>query len=150
MSEQRPDARAARKAPLAPRQAVFISLGGLAVGIVAAVVACTFFSVPLGQAMVGYAVISFFALAFPWASLESQARNHAVRAHNLFVYFVIAILVVTLLVQWGTEKKPFPLWAIAAIVVAGIAAYSVMAYYAIRNFRRWRNGDFRSRDEKKT
>ena len=150
MSEQRPVARAARKALLAPRQAVFISLGGLAVGIVGAVVARTFFLVPLWQAMAGYGVVSFFVLAFPWASLDWRTRNRAVRAHNLFVYFFIATMIVTVVMQWGTEKRPFPLWAIAAIVVAGIVAYSVMAYYAVANFRRWRKGDFGSSDEEKT
>ncbi len=129
---------------------MLISLCGLAVGIVAVVIACTFFLVPLWQAMVCYAVGAFFVLAFPWASLEWQTRNRAVRAHNRFVYFVVATLIVTLVTQWGTEKKPFPVWAVAAIVVAGIAAYSVMAYYAIMNFRRWRHGDFRSLDEERT
>jgi hypothetical protein len=150
MPEQLPFAAAVRKPPLTPRQAGLISLGGLGVGIVAVVVACAFFLVPLWQAMACYAVGAFFALAFPWASLEWKTRNRSVRAHNLFVYFFIATLIVTVIMQWGTEKKPFPLLAVTAIVVAGVAAYSVMAYYAIVNFRRWRNGDFKSLDQEKT
>jgi hypothetical protein len=132
-----------RKPPLAPRQAVVISLGGLAVGVIVLILACTLHLVPLWQALACYALGAFFLLAFPWACLEWETRNRAVRAHNRFVYFVIATLIVTLVMQWGTAKKPFPKLAIAAIVLVGIAAYSVMAHYAIVNFRKWRHGEFR-------
>jgi hypothetical protein len=121
---------------------VAISLGGLAVGIVVALVACTVFLVPLWQAMACYALGAFYLLAFPWACLEWGTRNRAVRAHNRFVYFVIATLIVTLVMQWGTEKRPFPTWAVAASVLVGIAAYSVMAYYAVVNFGKWRRGNY--------
>ena len=150
MSERRPFPTAARKPPLAPRQAVFISLGGLAAGIVAVVLACTVFLVPLWQAMAYFAVGAYFVLALPWASLEWKTKNRAVRAHNYFVYFFIATVILILVMQWGTEHMSFPLWAVAIIVVAGVAAYSVMGYYAIINFRRWRHGEFRNLDEDKT
>jgi len=127
-----------------------ISLGGLGVGLVVVVLACMFFFVPLWQAMIGYAVGAFFLLAFPWASLDWETRNRSVRAHNLFVYFTIAILVVALVVQWKPREEPFPKWAIVALVIAGVAAYSVMARHAIANFLKWRHGDFRRLDAKKT
>jgi amino acid transporter len=149
MPEQRQFAPTVQKPPLAPRQAVFINLGGLAVDIVGAVLACTIFLVPLWQALAGFAIVAFFVLAFPWVSLDWRTRNRAVRAHNLFICFFVATLIVTVIVQWGTEGLSFPMWGVAAVVIAGLAAYSVMAYYAIINFRRWRRGDFRSLDEEK-
>jgi hypothetical protein len=140
-----------RKPPLAPRQAVAISLGGLALGVVAVILACMLFLVPLWQAIACYAVGAFFVLAFPWACLQWETRNRAVRAHNRFVYFIIGILVVALVTQRGIKGgKPFPMWGIGLIICAGVAAYSVMAFYAIENFRKWRRGDFRGIDEKRT
>src|SRR2546427_11478139 len=108
MSEEPAYTRVVQKPPLAPRQAVAISLGGLAVGIVVMVLACTLYLVPLWQAIMCYAIAAFFILAFPWASLEWETRNRAVRAHNGFVYFVIAWVVVVLVAQWGTERKSLP------------------------------------------
>lgn len=151
MSEERPYTPGIPKPPLAPRQALAISLGGLAVGVVVMILACMLYQVPFWQALACYAIGAFFVLAFPWACLQWETRNRAVRAHNRFVYFVIAILVVALITQWGTEGgKPFPKWAIVVIIGAGTAAYSVMAYYAIANFQKWRHGDFRNLDKKKT
>ena len=150
MSEERASTLGKRKPPLAPRQAVAISLGGLGVGMVVLILACTVFLVPLWQATACYALGAFFLLAFPWACLEWETRNRAVRAHNRFVYFVIATLIVTLVLQWGTEKRPFPMWAVSAVVLAGIAAYSVMAYYAVVNFGKWRHGAFKDISDGKT
>ena len=150
MSEAHRNTSGTRKPPLTARQATAIGLGGLGVGVVVVIISCTVFFVPLSQAMMWYAVGAFFILAFPWACLEWETRNRAVRAHNRFVYFTIAVVVVAVVTQRGTEGKPFPKWAIAAIVAAGVAAYSVMAYHAIRNFQRWRRGDFRGLNEKKT
>jgi hypothetical protein len=118
--------------------------------MVALILACTVFLVPLWQATTGYALSAFFLLAFPWACLEWETRNRAVRAHNRFVYFVIATLIVTLIMQWGTVKRPFPMWGVAAIVLVGIAAYSVMAYHAVVNFGKWRRGGFRDINNEKT
>ena len=129
---------------------MFISLGGLGVGVVILVLACTLGFVPFWQALIWYAIGAFFLLAFPWASLDWETRNRAVRAHNLFVYFTIAIVVVALVVQWKPKEESFPKWAIAAIITAGVAAYSVMARHAIANFQKWRHGAFRSLDAKKT
>jgi hypothetical protein len=126
-----------------------ISLGGLGIGGVVLVLACMLFFVPLWQAVIWYAIGAFFLLAFPWASLDWETRNRAVRAHNLFVYFTVAILVVALLVQWKPRGESFPKWAIVAIISAGVAAYSVMARHAIANFLKWRQGDFRNFDAKK-
>jgi len=127
-----------------------ISLGGLGIGVLVLVLACTLFFVPIRQALIWYAIGAFFLLAYPWASLDWETRNRSVHAHNLFVYFTIAILIVALLVQWKPKEEPFPKWAIVAIVGAGIAAYSVMARHAIANFQKWRRGNYRSFDAKKT
>ncbi len=73
----------------------------LRIGAIVLVAACAIYSVPLWQAMIWYAVAAFFLLAFPWVCLDWETRNRAVRAHNLFVYFTIAIVVLLLVVQWG-------------------------------------------------
>jgi len=127
-----------------------ISLGGLGVGVVVLVLACTLCFVPLWQAAIWYAIGAFFLLAYPWACLDWETKNRAVRAHNLFVYFTMAIVVAALVVQWKPKEEPFPKWAIAVIITAGVAAYSIMARHAIANFQKWRHGDFRSLDAKKT
>jgi multisubunit Na+/H+ antiporter MnhB subunit len=150
MSETPTAASETRKPPLTARQAMSISLGGLGVGVVVLVLACTLYLVPFWQAVIWYAIGAFFLLAYPWACLEWETKNRAVRAHNLFVYFTMAIVVVALVVQWKPKEEPFPKWAIAAIITAGVAAYSVMARHAIANFQNWRHGDFRSLDAKKT
>ena len=127
-----------------PRQAVAISLGGLGVGAAIVVIACMVFLVPFWEAMIYYGIGAFFVLAFPWACLDRETRRRVIRAHNLFIYFIMALLIVTLAVQWGTGGKPFPMWAIWTLVAAAVAAYSVMAYYAVVNFWRWRHGEFRN------
>jgi hypothetical protein len=142
MSETPTGSSQTRTPYLTARQAIFISLGGLGVGVVMLVLACMLWFVPFWHAVVWYAVGAFFLLAFPWASLDWETRNRAIRAHNLFVYFTIAIVVLALVVQWKPKQEPFPTWAIVAIIGAGVAAYSVMSYHAIANFQKWRRGDF--------
>ena len=128
---------------LTPRQAVAISLGGLSVGAVVVVLACTLFLVPFWEAMIYYAIGGYLVLAFPWACLDRESRRRVIRAHNRLVYFFVALVVVTLIAQWGAHAMPFPKWALGALIVVGVASYSVMGYYAVVNFRRWRHGDFR-------
>jgi hypothetical protein len=128
---------------LTPRQAVAISLGGLSVGAVVVVLACTLFLVPFWEAMIYYAIGGYFVLAFPWACLDRESQRRVIRAHNRLVYFFGALLVVTLVAQWATNGKPFPKWAVGALIVGAVVSYSVMGYYAVVNFRRWRHGDFR-------
>ncbi len=127
-----------------PRQAAVISLGGLSVGAVVVVVACTLFLVPFGEAMICYAIGGYFVLAFPWACLHRESQRRVIRAYNRLVWFFVALLVVTFIAQWATDAKPFPKWAVGALIAGAIAAYSVMGYHAVVNFRRWRHGDFRS------
>ena len=146
---QLPSISPTRKPPLTPPQAVGISVGGVAVSIIGGIVAYTLFEVPLWQAITGAAVMMFFSLAFPWACLDWKTRNAAVRAHNLFVYFILGMLVVVLVLQWGTEKRPFPMWAVAIVVLAGVSAYSVMAYNAVLNYGKWRAGFFKTPSDPK-
>jgi hypothetical protein len=125
-----------------PRQAVAISLGGLCVGAVIVIIACTLLDVPFWEAMIYYGVGGYFVLAFPWAFLDRESRRHVIRAHNGLVYFFVTFLIVILIVQWGTDGKPFPKWAAVPLIVGAVALYSVMGYYAVVNFMRWRRGDF--------
>lgn len=85
----------------------------------------------------------FFSIAFTWASLKLDTRNQSVKAHNLFVYFSIAVIILIALLQWGEDKVAFPTWAIIALVTGAVTAYSVMFYHAIMNFARWINGKFK-------
>ncbi len=133
----------AGKQLLTPRQAIAISLGGLSLGAIAVVLACTLFLVPFWEAMIYYGIGGYFVLAFPWVCLDRESQRQVIRAHNRLVFFVIALLVITLIVQWGTDGRPFPKWAVGALIVGAVASYSVMGYYAVVNFRRWRHGDFR-------
>lgn len=127
-----------------PRQAVAISLGGLGVCVVGLVLACTLFEMPFGEAMIYFGIGVFFVLAFPWSCLNQKGRRAVIRAHNRLVYMFIGVLVVVVIVQWRTEGRPFPMWSAYALIVAGVATYSVMAYYAVVNFWRWRRGEFES------
>ena len=126
-----------------PRQAVAISLGGLGVGIVLVVIACTLLLVPFGEAMAYFGIIGFYVLAFLWACLDQKGRRAVIRAHNRFVYFFMAVLVLLLVMEWGKEGRPFQRWAAYALIAAGVAAGSVMGFYAVVNFRRWLRGEFR-------
>ncbi|HZV34258.1 MAG TPA: hypothetical protein VFB72_06740 [Verrucomicrobiae bacterium] len=130
---------------ITPRQAIAISAGGVAVCAIGVVVAYALFFVPFWEAMMWSGIGVFFSIAFPWASLQLETRNRAVRAHNCFVYFVIAMLIVVVIAQWGVKGgKPFPNWALFAVIAAGVSAYSVMAFYAIVNFQKWIRGDFKN------
>jgi hypothetical protein len=127
-----------------PKQAVALSLGGLGVGIVLVTIACTLLLVAFGEAMGYFGVVESYLIAFLWASLDQKGRRAAIRAHNRFIYFLLALMVLLLILEWGKEGKPFQRRAAYALIAAGVAAYSVMAYYAVVNFRRWRRGDFQS------
>jgi hypothetical protein len=125
-----------------PRQAIAISLGGLCVGAVVVVVACTLFLAPFWEAMIYYGIGGYFVLMFPWACLDRESIRQVIRAHNRLVYFLGALLILTLIVQWGTNGKRFQKWAAVALIVGAVATYSVMGYYAVVNFIRWRRGEF--------
>ncbi len=134
------------KPPLTPRQAAAISLGGLAAGMAVTILACTVYLMPFWEAFAYYAIWASFVLAFPWACLQQDTKDRVVRALNRFKYFAVAILIVVLVMQWGTERTPFPIWAIAALITAGLAAFSVVAYCAIVNFHKWWDGGLKDPD----
>jgi hypothetical protein len=132
----------ARGKTVTPRQAVAISLGGLCVGAVVVAIACLLFLVPFSEAMIYYGIGGYFVLAFPWACLDRDSIRCVIRAHNWLVYFFIAFLIAILIVQWRTDGKPFPKWAVAALILGAVCSYSVMGYHAVVNFARWRRGAF--------
>jgi hypothetical protein len=137
------DESVGRGKALTPRQAITIAAIGLPAGAVAVVLACTLFLVPFWEAMSYYGIGAYFVLAFPWACLDRESIRRVIRAHNRLVYFFVAFLIVVLIVQWGTNRKPFPKWAAGCLIIGAVASYSVMGYYAAINFRRWQRGDFR-------
>jgi len=126
-----------------PRQAVAISLGGLGVGIVMVILACTLLLEPFGEAMIYFGIAAYVVLAFPWACLDQKGRRAVIRANNRLVYFFIALTILLLILEWGKEGKPFQRWAAYALIPVAVASYSIMGFYAVVNFRRWRHGEFR-------
>ena len=125
------------KVPITPKQAIMLNLIGLIGGIVLVVISNLFFYVSLKKAFIFYAIGAFFVIAFPWACLRMETKNRSFRAHNCFVIFAVVLFIVVMIVQWGTEHQPFPIWAIATLILGGCIAYSVMAYYAVQNFIKW-------------
>ena len=79
-----------------------------------------------------------------------ETKNRSVRAHNRFVVFAVILFVFVMIVQWGTEHQPFPVWAIAILILGGCIAYSVMAYYAVQNFIKWCKGELEGSDIEKS
>lgn len=134
---------------LTPRQAVTTSLAGVAGGIVVVAFSRTVFSVPLVQALVWYAVAGFILVAFSWAALDGRTWSQSVRAHNGFMVLAVGVVTVVLVAQWRTTGQPFPKWAVAALIIGACAAYSVTAFHAVANFRRWRRGEIREVEQTK-
>jgi O-antigen/teichoic acid export membrane protein len=112
-------------------------------GAVLVALACTLFPVPFWEAMIYYGIGMYFVLTLPWVCLNRESIRRVIRAHNRFVHFFLALLIVTLIVRWATDGKAFPKWAVGALIVGAVASYSVMGYYAVVNFGKWRRGDFR-------
>ncbi|HUT29206.1 MAG TPA: hypothetical protein VMX13_05375 [Sedimentisphaerales bacterium] len=129
------------KVPIKPKHAITISLAGLIGGVVIVAISNSFFYVPLKKACIWYAIGAFFAVAFPWASLKWETRDRSVRAHNRFTIFAVTVIIAVIIVQWGTEHQPFPIWAITLLIIGGCIAYSVMAYCAVQNFVKWCKGE---------
>lgn len=127
-----------------------INLIGLIGGIVIVVISNLFFYVSLKKACLWYAGGAFFVIAYPWACLKRETKNRSVRAHNCFIIFAVVLFIVVMIIQWGTEHQPFPVWAIAIIILGGCIAYSVMAYYAVQNFIKWCKGELENSNIEKS
>ena len=129
------------KPPLKPKWAVIISLITIVVGPLAVAVAHLFFYVTLLKALLCYALVAYLMLGLPWSFLDWKSRNAAIRGHNYFVYFAVPVFVIAIITTDSYE--PFPRWAIIALIVGGIAGYSVMGFCGIKNFIRWIRGEFK-------
>lgn len=130
---------------LTPRQAIAFSTGGFGLSAIGMIVGYELLDVPFWDATAFCGIGAFFSLTVPWVSLRLETRNRAIRAHNYFVYFVIALLIVVVIEGWGVKGgKPFPKAALVALIAAAVAAYSVMAFYAVVNFQKWLRGDFKN------
>src|SRR5690349_3635622 len=136
------DEKIAGEKTVTPRQAIGIVAIGLPSGALLVVLGCTLFEVPFWEAMTYYGIGGYFVLVFPWACLDRESVRRVIRAHNRLVYLFVAFLLVVLIVQWGTDGKPFPKWGAGFLIVGAVASYSVMGYHAAMNFRKWRRGDF--------
>ena len=131
---------ASSQRPMTPRQALIITLCVLLGGIPAVIAAHVFLYVPLGTAWLYYAGAAYLSFAVSWSYLDWQTRNAAIRGHNAFVIFAVCLIIVVFVIQ--KEHEPFPDWAIVLLIVAGIAGYSVAGFCGVRNFLRWRRGEF--------
>jgi hypothetical protein len=123
-----------------PKQALAISLCVLFGGIPAVLAAHFFLYVPFSMALLYYAGAVYVAFAVSWSYLDWTTRNAAIRGHNAFVVFAVCLFIVVLIVQ--KEHEPFPRWAIALMIAAAVAGYSVAGFCGVRNFLRWRRGEF--------
>src|SRR4051794_11700039 len=126
--------------PLTPKHAIIISLCVLLGGIPAAFAANSFLLVPLGTAFLYCAGAAYLAVAFAWSYLDWKTRNAAIRGNNAFVFFAVCLFILLLVIQ--KEHEPFPKWAIGLLVAAGIAGYSVAGFCGVKNFVRWRRGEY--------
>lgn len=129
------------KPPLEPKWAVIMSLTIIFVGLLAVAVASTLFYVSLPMAFFCYALVVYGTLGVSWSFLDWKSRNAAIRGNNYFVYFAIAIFIIAMITT--DSYAPFPRWAIIALILGAIAGYSVMGFCGIRNFIRWKRGEFR-------
>ena len=123
-----------------PKQALVISLCVLFGGIPAVIAAHFFLYVPFSTAWLDYAGAVYLAFAISWSYLDWATRDAAIKGHNAFVVFAGCLFVVVLVTQ--KEHEPFPRWAIVSMIAAGVAGYSIAGYCGLRNFRRWRRGEF--------
>ncbi|MBI4028513.1 MAG: hypothetical protein HY360_26235 [Verrucomicrobia bacterium] len=128
------------KQPLTPKEAAVMSLGVVIGGIPAVAAAHLIFFVPLGTALLWYGLVSYLTLAHSWSSLDWASKRTAGRTRGCFVIFVFCLFVVVAVVQKANE--PFPDWAIASLILGGVAAYSVAGIWGVRNFLRWRRASF--------
>jgi phosphatidylglycerophosphate synthase len=123
-----------------PRQAIIISLTVLLGGVPAVFASNYFFSVPLVTAFLCYGFAVYVSVAVSWSYLDGKTRNAAIRGHNLFVIFAVCLFAILLLIQ--KEHEPIPGWAVTLFITAGVAGYSVAGFCAVKNFWRWRRGEF--------
>jgi len=133
------------KPPLEPKWAVIISLTTIIAGLLAVAVAHLLFYVPLSTALLCYVLVAYLTLGLSWSFLEWNSRNAAIRGNNYFVYFAIVIVLIAMI---STDSyEPFPRWAVVALILGGIAGYSVMGFCGIKNFIRWKRGKFEKQKE---
>ena len=133
------------KPPLEPKWAVIISLVAIVIGLLAVAVAYLFFYVQLSVAFLCYALVTYLTLGISWSFLEWSSRNAAIRGNNYFIYFAIAVFIIAVI---STDSyEPFPRWAIVALILGAIAGCSVMGFYGVKNFIRWKSGEFNKQKE---
>ena len=125
---------------ITPKQALVISLCVALGGIPIVLAAHIFFYVSYGAALLCYAGAVYLSSAVSWSCLDRKTRNAAIRGHNAFVIFAVSLFIVVLVIQ--KEHEPFPRWAMGLLVTAGVMGYSVAGFCGIRNFLRWRRGEF--------
>lgn len=132
-----------KRGTITPKQAIILSVLGLLGFGMLAIVAYLYFGIVTLELLFISATGCFFSAFFPWAAVQLETRNRSVRAHNLFVYSVVGILIIIAITQWGTDHVAFPMWAMIVLAIFAVAAYSVMVYYAVVNFIKWLNGQLK-------
>ncbi|MBC8377857.1 MAG: hypothetical protein H8E62_01650 [Planctomycetes bacterium] len=83
--------------------------------------------------------IMYLSLSFAWASLDLRSRKIAVKGHNMFVYFAIAMVILAFFIT--KEGELFPKWQIYALLAVGFICYSFSGIVAVKNFIKWRKGE---------
>ena len=135
------------KPPLEPKWAIIISLITVFSGLFVVVASHLYFYVSLPIAFLCYAFLVYLSLGISWSFLDWNTRNAAIRGHNYFVYFAIVIFIIAMISTGSYEA--FPHWATIALILGAIAGYSIMGFCGIKNFIRWKRGDFKEQEERK-
>jgi peptidoglycan/LPS O-acetylase OafA/YrhL len=129
-----------QKPPLEPKWAITISLITLISGPLLVAIANLYFDIPLLTALLCFLAVAYALLGLAWSFLDWKTRNAAIRGHNAFIIFAACLIMTLIIIQ--DDYESFPTWAIVLLIIAGIAGYSVGAVCGIRNFVRWRRGEF--------
>ena len=126
--------------PLKPKEAILISLLALLLGLIGAFIAYFVYAKPLVWVLLVTAGFVYIAVSMSWAYLDHYSRDIAMRGHNIFIYFVLAMIILAFLTT--KEGQPFPKWQIPALIAAGAVCYSLAGVVAVKNFIRWKKGEF--------
>jgi len=134
-----------RKPPLTPQQARTISLVVLVAGPLVAVLAHVFLFQYLRVIALSYIAVLYLTVGFSWSFLEWRTHYRVTNTWNWFLIYAILLFLILIFVL--DEGDPFPSYAIVLLVLGGAVVAVVMGATALHNFKRWREGEFTSKEE---
>jgi len=126
-----------------PQGASILSVSALTISIAAAVAAHLILYVPLGTTLLYAGVATYLTFALSWSYLDKDTWRVTVRCHNAFVVLAVGVFAAALVT--GEDRSAFPRWGTFLILTSGVLTYSAAGFCAVRNLRRWRRGQLRTR-----